>query len=351
MTALIAPWIRPEVTAEEMEVGNTLYGASGRIFADLGGERFRVRFVPGFASPYSPALAAVIRIDGRRAALDVDRMPLPHLLGYPGGGLDPADVPPEILAAFLEGALAGILYRAETVLGRPVRIESAGMPRPDGDREGTDRTLSLELDGTADPEGLRGTGRLRARLHLSREDLRALAAAIKPERKRTEEWGELPVGLRFRVGAARLTTGECGALAPGDIVLLDGDPIGPGGLKVCAGDADAALWTATWKDGRVVLEEESKVEHIETAATHGGEAENLDALEVQMTFDLGGRTATLAEIRSLAAGHVFALPENPEARVGIRVGGKPVGHGTLVMVDGRAGVRIDSLWKGASDAG
>jgi type III secretion protein Q len=72
----------------------------------------------------------------------------------------------------------------------------------------------------------------------------------------------------------------------------------------------------------------------------------LEALEVLLTFDLGGRMVTLGEIRGLAAGTVFELPENPDARVGIRVGGKPIGTGSLIMVDGRAGVRIESLWNG-----
>jgi type III secretion system YscQ/HrcQ family protein len=356
MGAAIGSWNWPELSGREMATGNTLFGASGRIFAEFEGKRFRVSFVPAFAAPYQPLLSAAIWIDGRKAGLDMDRLPLTHLLGYPGGGLDAADLPAEVLAAFLEGALAGILAEAERTLGKPVRIESAGLHRPQGDWEGAGKALLMELDEMGAAAAAHAPERLRARLHLSAEDMEALAGRLRPEPTGAGEWGALPVDLRFRVGAARLTVLECGGLAAGDIVLLEGDPIGPGGLKVCAGDADAALWTATWKEGRVVLEE-GKVENMEQSGSQGGEsgnsetAERVDALEVQMTFDLGGRTATLAEVRALTAGHVFALPENPEARVGIRVGGKPVGSGTLVMVDGRAGVRIDTLWKGTSDAG
>jgi hypothetical protein len=43
-------------------------------------------------------------------------------------------------------------------------------------------------------------------------------------------------------------------------------------------------------------------------------------------------------------GTIVPLPDNPDGRVTIRVSGAEIGKGLLLMVDGRAAVRVESLW-------
>lgn len=330
----------PEVSGAEALLGNRVYGTSGKVRLDVEGKRYRVAFLPAFADAYRPALRLVFAAGDRRASLDLETLPLPELLGYPEG-LDPRGLPAEVLRAYLEGVLGDLLDRAGRLLGRPLGILEAGLA-DDGDwSAGTDRTLHLVLEAE---EG-HAPERLRARLHLANEEFSSLAEALPPVEPDPREWRALPLPVSFRVGAAALTVAECAELGLGDIILLADDPLAKGALRLCAGDKDRPLWTATWIDGKVSLEEEYTVEVAnENAGAQGGAAGMLEALEVQLTFDLGSRTATLAEIRGLAAGAVLALPENPDARVGIRVGGKPIGSGSLIMLDGRAGVRVESLW-------
>ena len=66
-------------------------------------------------------------------------------------------------------------------------------------------------------------------------------------------------------------------------------------------------------------------------------------LEVEIAFDLGERTLSLAEARALRPGMVLPLPSNPEGKVRLRVNGRVVGAGSLVKVDGQVGVRILTL--------
>lgn len=346
MNETVTRFAWPQITGEDAQLGNRLYGMSGRVSLDVEGKRFKVAFLPAFRSPYSPALRAVLGIDDRRAVLDIGQLPLPELLGYPGGGLDPADLPAEVLRSYLEGLLGGLLDGAGRMLGRPVSLVDAGRAGETDAAEDIDaRIVYLELEEEA-PAGTAGRERLRARLHLGPEEYAALAKALPQAAHGAEEWSGLPMPIRIRVGSAPLTLAECGELGRGDIVLLASDPLQPGGMRLCAGDKDRALWTATWNDGVVTIDKECEVEIEEKGGSQGGDPDKLEALEVLLTFDLGGRMATLGEIRGLAAGTVFALPENPDARVGIRVGGKPIGTGSLIMVDGRAGVRIESLWNG-----
>jgi type III secretion system YscQ/HrcQ family protein len=342
-----APMAFPSVSRAEADLGNRLYGASGRVRIEIGGKRFRVAFVPAFRAPYRPALRAALAIGERPAVLDMETVPLPELLGYPEGGLDPRDIPPPVLRAYLDGVLGGLRERAGARLGRDIVLTEAGPWEEPTEAEAAGPVLYLEV--TPEAAALGGASEpLRARLSLAQEDLMALAEALPQARPAGEERSELPVALHYRVGSACLKAAECAGLGLGDIILLDGDPIAKGGIRLCAGEEGRPLWKTTWHEGKITLEEECEEEMpLVNDEAQGSGSGRLDALEVKLTFDLGGRMAPLSEILALAAGSVLELPDNPDARVSIRAGGKAIGTGTLIMVDGRAGVRVESLREGA----
>lgn len=336
------PW--PRLDAEEAAHGNRLFAASGRVSLPAKGFRYQVHFRPAFGTAYRPAIRAEARVGGRPVRLDMDRLPLPQLLGYPAGGLAPMEIPEELMPALLEGVLADFLEMAENFLGAPIRIDRvwAVDGEPEEDPPGYRIQLALREEG--------GKSRIRARLFLEREELASLAKGVEPgPQEGGEEWDDLPVRLRFRIGGSSLALDEFAGLSRGDILLLDRDPGAKEGLQVCAGESEKTLWTASMHEGLAVMEKENVVENPETGGNPSGTAGKLGAIEVQLAFDIGSRTATLAEIRDLAAGSVLELPDNPEGRVAIRVAGSLVGTGTLVMVDGKAGVRLESIWKEAGD--
>jgi type III secretion system YscQ/HrcQ family protein len=335
----------PEISGAEADLSNRLYGPSGRVRIEIGGKRFRAAFVPAFREPFRPALFAILEIGDRRGSLELETVPLPELLGYPEGGIDPGDIPPAVLRAYLEGLLGGLGERAGSRLGLRIGLAEAGPAKDRPERDPADPILNLELEMDA-PEG-EAKPSLRARLQLAREEYAALAEALPRGMPRDGDGAKLHMAVRFRVGSADLTVAECSDLRAGDIVLLAEDPMARGGMRLCTGEKSRPLWKATWYEGRITLEEECGEDMpMGDGETQGSPAGGLDALEVRLTFDLGGRTATLAEIRGLAAGSVLELPENPDARLTIRAGGKAIGTGTLIMVDGRAGVRVESLWDG-----
>lgn len=344
----------PEISGAEAKLANGVYGASGRVRIEIEGRRFRIFFQPAFRAPYRPALRLILAIGDGRAVLDLEDVPLPELLGYPEGGLDAREIPAGILFAYLEGLLGGLLDRTARWLGRPVKLAEAGPAERQSEPDPVGSILHLELHAEAADAA---TGEpVRARLHLAPEDLASLADALPeavPEAVPGDPDGAAPaLAIRFRFGSADLTVAECRGLGTGDIILFADDPMAKGGILVCAGETGRAFWKATCYEGKITLEEECGRECEDEMQVGGMEAQGspgagLEALEVRLTFDLGGRMATLAELRGLAAGSVFELPENPDARVSIRAGGKAIGTGSLIMVDGRAGVRVEAIWEGA----
>lgn len=345
MTADRVPMAVPEISGAEAELANRLCALSGRIEAEIGGKRFRLAFPPAFEAPYRPALRVILGIGEGRAVLDLETVPLPELLGYPEGGLDPRDIPAPVLLAYLEGALGALRERAARRLGRDIVLAEAVPAGGRAELDPADHVLHLEFHAAA--PGGEAREPVRGRLHFAREESAALAAALPAAPPRGEDGAGPPVPIRFRVGCAALMAAECADLEAGDIVLLSEDPMARGGIRVCAGDPGRPLWKATWYEGKITIEEECEEDMpMGDAEPQGSGADRLEALEVRLTFDLGSRPASLAELRGLAPGSVLVLPENPDARVAIRAGGKAIGTGTLIMVDGRAGVRVDAIREG-----
>jgi type III secretion protein Q len=62
-----------------------------------------------------------------------------------------------------------------------------------------------------------------------------------------------------------------------------------------------------------------------------------------LSFDLGERMVTLAELQTLDAGSVLGLDRPLQDFVTIRVNGVAVGEGQLVEMDGRLGVMVSRL--------
>lgn len=165
----------------------------------------------------------------------------------------------------------------------------------------------------------------------------------------------LPVRLRAEIGAARLPSGLLQSLRERDVVLLDEYFVGPQGelwlgipqgqgLRVRA-EQSSYLVTQGWTS--LMTETPTPAEH-DAGQAQPAEPLDLDAIPVRLTFDLGERSLTLAELRRLQPGETFDL-QRPltGGPVMIRANGALLGTGSLVEVDGRVGVTIATLGKPA----
>lgn len=162
----------------------------------------------------------------------------------------------------------------------------------------------------------------------------------------------MPIRLRAEVGHARLPADVLQTLASGDVILLDDylvSPQGelwlgfPGGQGVrVRAEQSSYLVTQGWTS---LMTQTSPPD--EDAPS--GEPLDLDAIPVRLSFDLGDRSLSLAELRQLQPGAIFDL-QRPlsDGPVMIRANGALIGTGSLVEVDGHVGVCIGTLGKGGA---
>jgi type III secretion protein Q len=180
--------------------------------------------------------------------------------------------------------------------------------------------------------------------------LAGLLSKLPPTDSNQFEEGALTVPLRAVVGWASLSTVELHALDKSDVILLDEYLVGPQGelwLGIPQGQglrvrADQSSYIVT--QGWTPIMTETSTPAEETLA---GEPLDVDAIPVRLTFDLGERALSLAELRQLQPGVIFDL-QRPlgHGPVMIRANGALIGTGELVDVDGRVGVCIGTLGKG-----
>ena len=332
-----------------MEQHNALFAASGSRHVAVGKIRYRIRYLPAFSDAYVPAFGLPFSVGGRKFFLDADQvpdaasLPVPAPWAQPGCGAAPARLPPDLLAAWIESCLEEFLDAAEAALGLPISPDLPGSgfePRPGGSG-----LLHIRMEGGA------GAG-LRARLHFAREDLPAVSAWLGAPASAGPWTGgcaagpladdaALPIRIFFRLGGLRLRVGEYARLAPGDILLADGEERAESRVRITTGGRRPASCRAEWKEHELRVEERMSMES--GAPEAASPALGWDDLDVEIAFDLGERVLSLREVRALQPGSVLTVPSNPDGKVRIRVNGRTVGSGSLLLVDGQMGVRILSL--------
>lgn len=255
--------------------------------------------------------------------------------------LDIATLSDELAAAVLETACDKLLT-ALTALGRgPARLMR--LQRDPSRAEGYPHRFQVEARCgdqfmvvwlACGPAGLMQMAGLAARLPALRNEL---------------PMGDLPVAIRAEIGHTWLPANELEALSPGDAVLIEHVFLGP----------DNELWLthADW-GGRVLCDTQGltvtqEFTHLEitmsssttdTAST--GQTASIDSLPLRLTFDLGDRDMSLAELQSLQVGQVIELAKPLSAAVSLRVSGVLIGTGELVEIDDRLGVCVTALARG-----
>jgi type III secretion protein Q len=185
-----------------------------------------------------------------------------------------------------------------------------------------------------------------------------------PAKLDASDFDRLPITLNFVVGATLLSIGELRTIAPGDIIGIERWQSFGQALRCVATTRDERITvTAKAVGTRIVIDsiEENPVTsttrsdaaapgapastgHAPSAAdTPQEEAKltHLDALEVRVTFELDEQSMPLAELKALKSGYVIELdqPLN-QSTVHIRANGALVGHGHLIAVGNKLGVRV-----------
>lgn len=184
-----------------------------------------------------------------------------------------------------------------------------------------------------------------------------------------ENFAQISFDFTIEYGRFDLPLDQVKPLALGDILLVGPDCYPrhdtlclslPKGLRVCAQVVDG---TATVTDimsetettpeppavdePKAPAQPESSAEKAPPSSSQSAAARApatagapLEQLPVTVSFDVGHKTFSLEELKSLKPGYTFSFEQEASKPIFIRANGRLLGHGELVQIEEHVGVRI-----------
>jgi type III secretion protein Q len=145
--------------------------------------------------------------------------------------------------------------------------------------------------------------------------------------------------VRFEAGHTLVALAELQALEAGDLILLDECALAAGKEWVVSTGPRLAFRARLEGQTVTVTQPLGPI----MAESNAAPASAAEQIPVRVTFDLGERTLTVAELRELKPGFTFDLGRDLRRAVAIRAQGQVIGEGELVEIDGALGVAVTSL--------
>ncbi|MDK2123500.1 type III secretion system cytoplasmic ring protein SctQ [Parachitinimonas caeni] len=325
--------VLPKLTREEMAYRNliSLFGAGCRFKLGAGDWRLSLEIAREASGTYW------LDTDwgGGRVLLGADTALFGRWLRQILPEAELAVMPEALALAVLEHLLTTLAASFEKAGKRALRLNAAGFePKP---FQGAHH-YRFRLESLTNGETIQGT------LSFDIVSLSFLAAWLKVGQLdiTLQDWDTLSVPLRFEAGWLELKASELQGLAVQDILLPDECLIqrNQATQTLTVRVADRFAFNANLDGSRLTVIEPLRNIMAENPAPTDSESVPLDQLSVRISFDLGERSLTFAELRALQPGRVFDLGRDVRRAVTIRANGRPVGEGELVEVDGRVGVAV-----------
>ena len=247
------------------------------------------------------------------------------------------ELPNDLMMAVLSQALNSVLQQLGEQLGFSCTVQ--GLNTTESSSQSS--TLGVEIEQK----------NLRTRIELPVNDwLTSLLNSIPAHHP--SHFPDIPFWATLESGHTQLMTSVLNSLAVGDVVFLDQCVQAP--QVIVRLSANTAFLGEHNDSGiRIVKRYQVMDDDIEEQAVTEEPAEieaedtdisvDLQELPVKLTFDVGQKELSLAELQSLQAGFVFELDRSTEKPVTIRANGKVIGQCELVQIDSRIGARITDL--------
>lgn len=306
-----------------------ILAASGRVFAfRWSGRSAALRFTPLDVAADATGYLRV-RLGDHLLDLGYDALPAPSQLGIDFAGIEIEGLPDALRLGCLEACLEDAL---EALRRHGVALELQGW-QPAAETLPAQFGWELQLD---DAPFLAGTvhGESEACAYLA---TRAERASPRPVRSAAD----LPFSVHVAVAQMIMSVTALRDLAPGDVLL-------PNLSAADWASGRCELWSGNRSLGSAVRNQQTVRLHAMKQTTQTppppgtAAALSVDDLPVQIAFDVGQIEVTVGQLRTLGDGFTFELPAAPERMVTIRANGREIGHGELVDLGDKMGVRIAS---------
>ncbi len=254
---------------------------------------------------------------------------------------DLRQLPPALQPMVIEAAFEGLAELVESATRKRFSLLAVGQVA--AERAACRRGVGFTLDD--------GEASTCGELWFDDTGLGYLASAVRqlPPSVAGQDWGGLPVPVRFCAGWTVMPLASLRELKRRDVVLLDESWIGSEFDRIVV-TMGRLVGAAASISGKLVTILEGPGEIMEELDEQGvDEGTGFGDLPVRLHFDLGERQLTLSELMAVGPGHVFDLGRELRRAVLIRANGKVIGEGELVDVDGQIGVAVLSLAPPESD--
>ncbi len=325
----VKPFRAKSVDRLQRVVGNLLAAAHWPLYFRSSNLDFRLRLLPyGTLPGIDKGLDFCLRIAGFTCVVTLDQWPYSEAVGGQLDGAAFARLPDSLAAGILTVQLEEFLSQLAQALDEPV---SLGESRSAWQRHTQAIALGLILEER--------NGRT---VHMiARMPIRALAVVVKALRRWPAPpldhlWGSLRLDSTIAFGRSQLTVEELKKLTVGDIVLL----------SECYAQRQDRYKILLSDRQAFFIKKQAEVYVVDEVAQNGapggdaGTVVDVESLTVTLEFNLGHRALTLAELKSLAPGHIFKLEEPISESVTILCNGQRLGTGEIVEVEKKTGVRI-----------
>ncbi|MBF0441506.1 MAG: FliM/FliN family flagellar motor switch protein [Oligoflexales bacterium] len=153
--------------------------------------------------------------------------------------------------------------------------------------------------------------------------------------------------LNFVMGRTRLSAGELAGLEAGDVIFIAHDYQKHGNMKVMLDDK--CLFTGVMESDKLIIKAISEDGTLSETAPSAWDEAASDELPYELCFEFQGKSMVFSDVESLRAGSVMDLPEGPDLPVEIKSGGRILGIGRLVRIDGRLGLECTCLLASVKD--
>jgi type III secretion system YscQ/HrcQ family protein len=321
------PGLMRRVSAAEVRRFNSLVGTHRELGFSWAGKPAQLRLVDAARAPRARGWLR-LRLDDHSFELGVPDLPEPSSLGASFAGIEVAALPEELLLGVLE------IWLADAIAALQPHGVSMHLTAWRTDAPSKVVDCGWELDWGGQERFLAGT------LHADREALDFLSGLLHRARLAPAAAADtVPFAVSVSLARIPFSRASARALAPGDVVLL---PVSHQGWA----HGDCELWTADRLLGRAIkqgptvkiltMNSSSEAKPVTGVA---GEL-SVDELPVHLAFDVGHLEFNMGQLRTLREGFTFELPVTTDRLVTIRVNGRAIGHGELVEIGDKVGVRI-----------
>ena len=146
---------------------------------------------------------------------------------------------------------------------------------------------------------------------------------------------DIPLPYSLSIGHTSLSLDETKSLEHGDIIFFDNNYLNDNQAILII--ANKPMWRCGLLDNQVTITA-AEVENLMSS-----DNTDIHSLPINISFEIGEQTATVAELSQLQEDFVFELSNPNDQAVKLKANGKTLATGELVKVNDHLGVRVTNL--------